>query len=155
MVRITIFMLLGVLMAAAQADPKRIEVDLDRQVLLAFEGDTLVYEYDAVTGTCAKWTHPGVYAVESKIEDYVSKTYDVEMPYTMFFTSDGKAIHGTSLAMVRSYLHAYVTDSVGSKGCVGLDEGDAEELFGWTPLGTPVVVKRSERNPDERYGYEG
>ena len=55
------------------------------------------------------------------------------MPYSMFFSKDGKAIHGTSWATLRSYLHAYLTESVGSMGCVGLTEDDAKELYEWTP----------------------
>ncbi len=43
-------------------------------------------------------------------------TYDAEMPYTMFFTEDSKAIHGTKRATVRSYMHAYFTQPVGSQG---------------------------------------
>jgi len=133
---------------------KRITVDLDQQLLYAYEGETLVYEFDSVTGSCAKWTHPGIYHIKTKIEDYTSKTYGSKMPYTMFFTDDGKAIHGTSFATIRSYLHAYVTDAVGSKGCVGLGDDDAKQLFEWAPIGTTVVVMPSERNPDEVPGLE-
>ena len=134
---------------------KRIVVNLDRQILTAYEGETMIYEFDAVTGSCAKWTHPGTYHIHRKVEDYVSQTYGSEMPYTMFFTDDGKAIHGTSFATIRSFLHVYVSDSVGSKGCVGLGTDNARLLFGWAPMGTEVVILPSERNPDERPGHEG
>jgi lipoprotein-anchoring transpeptidase ErfK/SrfK len=66
------------------------------------------------------------------------------MPYTMFFTADGKAIHGTQMATLRSYLHSYLTDSVGSEGCVGLTDDNAKALFEWAPVGTPVVVMTEE-----------
>jgi lipoprotein-anchoring transpeptidase ErfK/SrfK len=66
------------------------------------------------------------------------------MPYTMFFTKDGKAIHGTSWATLRSYVHTYVTESVGSQGCVGLTDEDAARLFQWAPVGTAVVVLTEE-----------
>ena len=62
------------------------------------------------------------------------------MPYSMFFSEDGKAIHGTQWAAVRSFLHSYLTESVGSQGCVGLAEDDAKTLFAWAPVGTPVVI---------------
>ena len=62
------------------------------------------------------------------------------MPYTMFFTADGKAIHGTQMTALRSYLHTYLTESVGSQGCVGLTDDDAKALFEWAPLGTLIVV---------------
>lgn len=140
---------------AGEQSGKYIQVDLDRQVLMAYEDDNLVHEFHAVTGSCAKWTHPGTYQIDRKVEDYVSQTYDVEMPYTMFFTDDGKAIHGTSFATIRSFLHAYVSDNVGSKGCVGISNSNARTMFEWAPVGTPVVILRSERNPDEKPGFEG
>lgn len=134
---------------------KRITVDLDRQMLATYQDGQRVHEFHAVTGSCAKWTHPGTYQIDRKVEDYVSQTYDVEMPYSMFFTGDGKAIHGTSFATIRSFLHAYVSDTVGSKGCVGISNGHARELFEWAPIGTIVEIKPSERNPDEKPGFEG
>ena len=66
------------------------------------------------------------------------------MPYSMFFSKDGKAIHGTEWATIRSYLHAYVTESVGSMGCVGLAGEDAEILYEWTPKGTNIIVMTEE-----------
>ncbi len=119
---------------------KKIVVVIDTQVLLALEGDKVVYEYDVVTGRPKKETHPGDYRVSRKYKDYTSKTYGSEMPYSMFFSKDGKAIHGTQWATVRSYLHAYVTESVGSHGCVGLSEENAKTLFSWAPVGTPIEV---------------
>ena len=68
------------------------------------------------------------------------------MPYTMFFTEDGKAIHGTQMATLRSYLQSYLVDSVGSEGCVGLTDDNALALFEWAPVGTPVVVITEEEN---------
>jgi lipoprotein-anchoring transpeptidase ErfK/SrfK len=79
-----------------------------------------------------------------KHKDYTSKTYGAEMPYTMFFTEDGKAIHGTEWATVRSYIHAYLTEHVGSMGCVGLTEENAEKVFAWAPVGTRIVVVEEE-----------
>ncbi len=149
---ITVILFAGL---SAEGADKRITVDLDNQLLKAYSGEELVFDYHAVTGSCAKWTHPGNYQVDRKVEDYVSQTYDVPMPYTMFFTDDGKAIHGTSFATIRSFLHVYISDKVGSKGCVGISNSNARELYEWAPVGTPVIVLPSTRNPDERPGYEG
>ena len=55
---------------AAASSGKRITVDLDHQLLKAYEGETLVHDFHAVTGSCAKWTHPGDYQVDRKVEDY-------------------------------------------------------------------------------------
>ena len=133
---------------SALADgPKIIYVVTDEQKLYAWEGNELVYEFDVVTGRPGKETLPGVFHVFRKHEDYTSKTYGSEMPYSMFFTTDGKAIHATKWATVRSYLHAYLTESVGSHGCVGLTLDEAEQIFAWAPMSTRIVVLEEE--PDE------
>jgi lipoprotein-anchoring transpeptidase ErfK/SrfK len=123
---------------------KVIYVVTEDQKLFAWEGNELVYEFDVVTGRPGEETHAGVFAVFRKHKDYTSKTYGAEMPYTMFFTEDGKAIHGTGWATLRSYVHAYLTEHVGSMGCVGLTEENAERMFAWAPVGTRVVVVEEE-----------
>jgi len=135
--------LLGLSTAAWSADPKKgkeIHVFIEEQVIVAMENGEEVYSFDIVTGRDGKETTSGRYKVFRKHEKYTSKTYGSEMPYTMFFTADGKAIHGTQMATLRSYLHSYLTESVGSEGCVGLTDDNAQALFEWAPVGTPVVV---------------
>lgn len=121
-------------------EKKEIRVFIEEQVLVALENDVEVYSFDIVTGKDGKETTAGTYKIFRKHEKYTSKTYGSEMPYTMFFTEDGKAIHGTTMATLRSYLHAYLTESVGSQGCVGLTDDNAKALFEWAPVGTPVIV---------------
>ena len=127
------------------ASKKEIRVFIDKQVLIASENGEEVYSFDIVTGKDGKETTAGAYQVFRKHEKYTSKTYGSEMPYTMFFTEDGKAIHGTNMATLRSYLHKYLTESVGSQGCVGLTDDNAKALFEWAPIGTPVVVINKEK----------
>ena len=129
---------------------KKIVVNIDRQKLSAVENNKLVYEFDVVTGRPGKETEPGKYKTNAKYEDYTSKKYGSPMPYTMFFSQDGKAIHGTKWATVRSYLHMYITESVGSYGCVGLTEDDAKELFDWAPLGTSILIYEGRPHEGER-----
>ena len=131
----------------AEQGLKVIYVVTDDQKLYAWEGNKLVYEFDVVTGRPGKETVPGVFSIFRKHEDYTSKTYGSPMPYTMFFTQDGKAIHGTEWATLRSYVHAYITESVGSHGCVGLTREDAKSMFEWAPMKTRIVVLEEE--PDE------
>ena len=129
---------------------KKIVVNVDRQKLSAVENNKLVYEFDVVTGRPGKETEAGKYKTNSKYEDYTSKKYGSPMPYTMFFSQDGKAIHGTKLATVRSYLHMYITESVGSQGCVGLTEDDAKALFDWAPIGTSILIYEGRPHEGER-----
>ena len=130
--------------AAEQVMNKEIHVDIEHQTLAAIENGKEIYKFDVVTGRDGKETTAGRYSIFRKEKKYTSKTYGSEMPYTMFFSADGKAIHGTQMTVLRSYLHSYLTESVGSKGCVGLIDDDAKALFEWTPIGTPVVVISGE-----------
>ena len=127
-------------MAEETVKKQEIRVFIEQQVLVALENDEEIYSFDIVTGRDGKETTAGTYRVFRKHEKYTSKTYGSEMPYTMFFTEDGKAIHGTQMATLRSYLHSYLSDSVGSQGCVGLTDDNAKALFDWARVGTPVVV---------------
>jgi lipoprotein-anchoring transpeptidase ErfK/SrfK len=130
------------------AGKKEIRIYIERQILIALENGQEVYNFDIVTGRDGKETTAGSYRIFRKHEKYTSNTYGSEMPYAMFFTEDGKAIHGTQMATLRSYLHSYITESVGSQGCVGLTDDNALALFQWAPMGTPVIVI-SEKVADE------
>lgn len=127
------------------APKKEIRVFIEQQALVALEDGEEVYSFDIVTGREGKETTAGRYRVFRKHEKYTSKTYGSEMPYTMFFTADGKAIHGTQMATLRSYLHSYLTESVGSEGCIGLTDDNAKALFDWAPVGTLVIVTSEEK----------
>jgi lipoprotein-anchoring transpeptidase ErfK/SrfK len=124
---------------------KEILVFIDKQVLVAMENGEEIYSFDIVTGREEKETTAGSYKIFKKHEKYTSKTYGSEMPYTMFFSKDGKAIHGTQMATLRSYLHSYLTESVGSQGCIGLTDDNAKAMFEWAPVGTPVIVVLEEK----------
>ena len=132
----------------AAAKIKEIKVFIERQILIAYENDKEIYNFDIVTGRDGKETTAGTYSIFRKHEKYTSKTYGSEMPYTMFFTKDGKAIHGTQLATLRSYLKSYLSGSVGSQGCVGLTDDNAKALFEWAPVGTPVVISNELEKED-------
>ena len=140
-----IIVCLGLILTAfvedSNAGPRKvILVNVEQQVLYAVDDYKIIYEFDVITGQPGKETTTGKFKVTRKIKDYTSKKYKAEMPYTMFFSKDGKAIHGTKWATLRSYLHAYVTESVGSMGCVGLTEDDARMLFEWAPVGTTIAI---------------
>ena len=140
-----IIVCLGLMLTAfvedSDAGPKKaILVNVHDQVLYAVDDYKIIYEFDVITGQPGKETTTGKFAVFKKIEDYTSKKYKAPMPYTMFFSKDGKAVHGTKWATLRSYLHAYVTESVGSMGCVGLTEDNARTLFEWAPVGTTIAI---------------
>ena len=128
--------------AWADDDPsgKEIHIYIERQILIAQQNGEEVYNFDIVIGREGKETEAGTFEIFRKHEKYTSQAYGAEMPYAMFFTTDGKAIHGTQMATLRSYLQTYISESVGSHGCVGLTDDNALALFEWAPMGTKVVV---------------
>lgn len=128
---------------ARQLHFKRIAVDLSHQTLEAFEDGRVVHHFDCVTGDANHPTNAGTFSIIRKNHPYRSRTYDVQMDYAMFFTSDGKAIHqyhgAAGLSLVRT-LRQGVSDWFGSHGCVRLEEANARTLYNWTPVGTRVTV---------------
>lgn len=67
------------------------------------------------------------------------------MPYTIFFSKDGKAIHAaTCCVAIQSFLKAIAPEEsawMGSHGCVRLSEDDARILFEWAEEGIPLTIK--------------
>jgi L,D-transpeptidase catalytic domain len=139
-------------------DMKRIDVNLTRQTLAAYEGDKLVFKTTVSTGipSAKTNTHTGKFSIMEKLPSELmgtarfSQTVDgyyqlPGVPWTCYFTEDGQAFHGT-------YWH----DNFGtpmSHGCVNMRTGEALWLFRWaTPAhtsgayvnnqghGTPVEV---------------
>lgn len=137
---------------------KRIVVNLWREVVVAFDGDTPIYTFDCVSGDQNHQTEEaeeniaGIGTVGLISGDVVkhkiirkerwcySHKYEAQMNYAMFFTSDGKAIHqGTAVGLL-SYLKYMDIGNVGSHGCVRLSEDHAAQLYTWAPIGTRVIV---------------
>ena len=114
-----------------------IHVDLQQQVLTAWEGDTRVFATLVSTGKSDRKTtrtHEGTFRIYAKSvhtsmrgkpwDDY----YAEEVPWTMHY-DDGRALHG-----------AYWHDQFGiekSHGCINLSPADAAWLFQWVPPHLP------------------
>ncbi|MHB8136224.1 MAG: L,D-transpeptidase family protein [Anaerolineaceae bacterium] len=111
-----------------------IDVNLSEQRLYAYDGDTLVSSFLVSTGTSAHPTVTGTYAVYVKYvyTDMRGPGYYLpDVPYTMYFYQ-GYGIHGT-------YWH----DNFGtpmSHGCVNMRTSEAEWVFNFSKVGTPVIV---------------
>lgn len=122
---------------------KRILVDRSDQMLYAYEGETLFMEEKISTGLELTPTPRGTFRIFRKtpsrymqgpVTEITEDYYDMPgVPWSMYFTQEGGAIHGT-------YWH----DNFGqpwSHGCVNLPPQKAKELYQWADLGTPVTVR--------------
>ena len=133
-------------MSAPSKKITKIVVSLGRRKLQAFAGQDKLYEFDCVIGREGHETQPGTFHIFSKEKMHLSHAYgNTPMPYSMFFSKDGKAIHGTPAAALRSYAGylglGHLIPIVGSHGCVGLSDDDAKTLYEVTPLHTVVQIQ--------------
>lgn len=114
-----------------------IDVDLDNQILVAFEGEMPVYATMVSTGAKDTPTATGLYRMWLKESESDMKNLKSEDPYsvatvpwTQFFSSkDGLALHS-----------AYWHDQFGTRrshGCVNLAPRDARWLYFWSDPQVP------------------
>jgi len=110
-------------------------VDKSDHMLYAFRGNTQVFRAVNNLGAPGYDTPTGTFRINSKhrYEDMNTYGYLADVPYTMYFTNRGHAIHGT-------YWTAVNGRNV-SHGCVNLSVGNAATLYGMTPIGTRVVIR--------------
>jgi lipoprotein-anchoring transpeptidase ErfK/SrfK len=128
-----------------QPGEKWIDVNLTRQLLVAYEGDKPVYVTLFSSGRDQHETPPGSFRIREK---HIAATMDgdadiasdgpysiEDVPYIQYFNG-GYALHG-------AFWHAGF-GRVKSHGCVNLAPWDAKTLFGWTdpqlPQGWHAVV---------------
>ena len=134
---------------AGVADGERwFDVDLDEQVLVAYEGATPVYATLVSTGKRKHRTPTGITRIKAKLERATMNNDDGEVysvadvPWTMYYADKGYALHT-----------AYWHDGFGgprSHGCVNLAPHDARVLYHWSSPDVPpgwVAVYGDENNP--------
>lgn len=122
---------------------KRIVVNLTEEMLYAYDGDELFLKEPVSPGLELTPTPRGIFSVfyktpsrymQGPIPGVSDQEYDLPgVPWNLYFTPDGAVIHG-----------AYWHDNFGKKwshGCVNLFPKNAEKLYLWADLGTPVIVK--------------
>jgi lipoprotein-anchoring transpeptidase ErfK/SrfK len=111
-----------------------IDVDLTHQRLIAYEGETPVRTVIVSTGLPRTPTPPGRFKIYVKYKAASMSGpgyYLPNVPYVMYFYR-GYGLHGT-------YWHSNFGQPM-SHGCVNLPTPQAEWLYNWASVGTPVVV---------------
>jgi hypothetical protein len=114
-----------------------IDVDLDTQILVAFDGDVPVYATMVSTGGKETPTETGVYRMWRKVSETDMKGLNGEDPYsvatvpwTQFFSPE------KGLALHTAYWHDQF-GHVRSHGCVNLAPRDARWLYFWSDPQVP------------------
>lgn len=119
---------------------KYIEIDLSSQSIYQYEGKNLLGSYRISTG---KWSTPtpiGSFTINNKILRAYSKRYGLYMPYWMAFMGSKYGLHELpEWPSGRKEGLSHLGTPV-SHGCVRLGPGDAQKVYEWTDIGTPVVI---------------
>ena len=125
---------------------KRIEVNLQLQHVYGFDGNSKLFDFVVSTG---KWapTPKGNFTIERKIraqkmsggsKERNTYYYLPNVPWVMFYGNrqipwyKGYSFHG-------AYWHNNFGQPM-SHGCVNMKIPEAEQLFNWAPIGTPVII---------------
>lgn len=118
---------------------KAIEISIANQTLTAWEGNRAVLVLAVSTGGPGNETPTGRFSIQSKETNHWSTQYSVNMPYAMRVVN-GIFIHELPITPDGRRLGAGSLGSAVSHGCIRVGVGDAQALFNWTPVGTPVII---------------
>ncbi len=125
---------------------KRIEIDLAKQQIYAYEGEKLVYSFLVSTGLWDR-TPTGTFKIWIKIrsqkmsggsKELGTYYYLPNVPYVMFFYNDkvakkiGYSLHGT-------YWHNNFGIPM-SHGCINMKTSEIALLYPWVEIDTPVII---------------
>lgn len=117
---------------------KRVSVDLKSQILRAWQGDRLVYQWPVSSGREGKETPAGDFKAQKKEPMHISTIYGSPMPFSVHINGN-IFIHGSDR----------FSSLPGSHGCIRLPfmetRNVAEEFYNWIEIGVPVSIRGSFR----------
>jgi hypothetical protein len=115
--------------------PLVMTVDLDARVMSVFRGGYEIGAAAVLLGTDDYPTPLGTFPILAKQRHNISEKYgNAPMPWSMFLTKDGVAIHGG---------HA-VENGFASHGCISAPDGFVSKVFAIAKPGDKVIVTRGE-----------
>ncbi len=120
---------------------KIIEVDLSEQKMRLYENDKMIKESLVSTGQPGMETPVGNFQIYNKFPRAWSKMASLWMPYWMAFLPTGQM--GIHELPEWPNGHKEGESSLGhpaSHGCIRLGVGDAEFVYNWAEIGTPVKI---------------
>nr|WP_232366612.1 L,D-transpeptidase family protein [Alteripontixanthobacter muriae] len=112
------------------AGPLVIRVDLKRQLISVFRGGHEIGTAVVLFGAQGHETPVGRFPIKAKLENYRSRTYDAPMPFTLWLTDDGVAIHGSEVRW-----------GAATHGCIGVPTDFAQSLFHLASVGDVVEIR--------------
>jgi lipoprotein-anchoring transpeptidase ErfK/SrfK len=122
---------------------KYILVDISEQHMYVYEGDMLLYSFVASTGV-NNATRIGTFAVQSKIPNAYGSTWNIWMPNWLgiyWSHSLENGIHALPILSNGATLWEGFLGRPVSYGCVVLGTYEAQVLYDWAEIGTPVEIQ--------------
>ena len=127
---------------ATDAGNKYIEVDTSAKIMYAYENDVLLRSFLISAGAPATPTVTGTYTIYSKIRIQDMRGFNVDgstyyqpdVEFVNYFYG-GYAIHGNYWRPL-----TWFGNVNSSHGCVGLPNSEAEWIYNWAPIGTPITI---------------
>ena len=122
---------------------KYILVDISEQHMYVYESDALVFSFIASTGI-GNSTRVGSFAVQSKIPNAYGSTWNIWMPSWLgIYWSHGleNGIHALPILPGGGILWEGFLGRPVSYGCVVLGTYEAQLLYDWADMGTPVDIQ--------------
>ena len=124
--------------------PRRIEVDLSKQILTLFEDDQPVKVFTVCTGRPSAPTVPDRYEVQSKMPMAYASKWDINMPWWLGIYYAGgseNGFHGLPLLQDGRTIWADRLGHPCSYGCIVQNTEDALFVYNWADIGTVVFIR--------------
>jgi LysM repeat protein len=128
---------------AAPATSRRIVVDLSDQRMYIYQNGQLLWNWVVSTGRPGQETAVGNYKVQNKIPNAYAYTWSLQMPNWLGIYWAGSlqnGIHALPIQANGQRLWAGYLGQRVSFGCIILSTQNAQTLYNWATVGTPVDI---------------
>jgi LysM repeat protein len=131
------------LAAAPAAGAKRIEIAIGEQRMYVWQGETLVWSWVVSTGIDSHPTQRGEFSVQSKVAEAWSSAWQLWMPHWLGIYYAGSSENGIHALPIINGQRMWASNlgTPISYGCVVLGVEEAETLYHWADIGTPVTIR--------------
>ncbi|MBN1136005.1 MAG: LysM peptidoglycan-binding domain-containing protein [Anaerolineae bacterium] len=129
--------------SGAVGSGKRIVVDLSEQRMYVYHNGQLLWKWVVSTGRPGQETAVGHYKVLNKIPNAYAYTWSLQMPYWLGIYWAGSlqnGIHALPIQANGLRLWAGYLGQRVSFGCIILSTENAQTLYNWAEVGTPVDI---------------
>jgi LysM repeat protein len=133
----------GVAPAPVTSGGQRIVVDLSEQRMYVYQGGQLLWNWVVSTGRPGQATVVGHYKVLNKLPNAYAYTWNLQMPYWLGIYWAGSLQNGIHALPIQAngqrLWDGYLGTPV-SFGCIILNTQNAQTLYNWAAVGTPVDI---------------